>query len=175
MRKTKFTSSKALPTPKNDQFLPTNTRMDHSASGEKFSVNPRAPSGQTLISGVPKESRTSGLSPPPVGSSMQVQKNDTLVPPLRTNNKIEGRSRKHTRTLISPTMTKRLKGNDFGGGTFWNRPALTKRTTSHEPKALVMNASPSTPYDLIVDTGASHVLFQKKTYGITDQRPAFQP
>jgi hypothetical protein len=164
--KNKFTSSKAQPKPKNGQFSPTNNQMDQSASREKPALNPRAPSGRTFNSRVPKESRTSALSPPSVVSSTQVPQNDNLIPPPRTDNRMEGRSRKHTRTLTSPTMTKRLKGNDFGGGTFWNRPAATKRTTAQEPKALVMNASPSTPYDLIVDTGASHVLFQKKHMGL---------
>jgi hypothetical protein len=173
--KNKFTSSTALPTPKNDQFFPTNKRMDQSASNKKPLLNPHAPSGQKLNSRVPKASRTSGFSPSSVGSSTQGQQTDNLVPPPRTEHQIEGQSRKHTRTLTSPTTTKRLKNNDFGGGTFWNRPALTKRTTSQEPKVMVMNASPSTPYDFIVDTGASHVLFQKKTHGITDQRSAIKP
>jgi hypothetical protein len=165
-RKNKFTSSTALPTPKNDQFSPTRDGMDQSASNKKPLPNPRAPSGRKLNSRVPIASRTSGLSPSSLGSSSQGQQTDNMIPPPRTDHQIEGQSRKHTRTVTSPTTTKRLKNNDFGGGTFWNRPALTKRTTSQEPKALVMSASPSAPYDLIVDTGASHVLFQKKHMGL---------
>jgi hypothetical protein len=57
--------------------------------------------------------------------------------------------------------TKR-KGNDFGSGTFWNRPVQPKRRAHQEYEALALHSTPLSPYDLIVDTGASHVLFQKK-------------
>ncbi len=52
------------------------------------------------------------------------------------------------------------KGNDFGADTFWNLPGKARRPSNVE--ALAAAREPPTPDDLIVDTGASHVLFQKK-------------
>ena len=57
---------------------------------------------------------------------------------------------------------KREMDNEFGDGSFWNRPAHTKRKSVKDLEALsVPNVSPRS-HDLIVDTGASHVLFQAK-------------
>jgi hypothetical protein len=57
---------------------------------------------------------------------------------------------------------KRQKGNDFGGGTFWNRPTTSRRKPPAEHEALSVNAPGPPTKTFIVDTGASHVLFQRK-------------
>ncbi len=64
--------------------------------------------------------------------------------------------------LLSKPQKNKRKGNDFGHGTFWNRPANPKRKNICEPKALALHEEQPRPYDLIVDTGASHVLFQQR-------------
>jgi hypothetical protein len=58
--------------------------------------------------------------------------------------------------------TKQQKCNDFGGGTFWNRPTTSRRDTSTSSHALSTTVTPSPPHHLIVDTGASHVLFKEQ-------------
>jgi hypothetical protein len=57
---------------------------------------------------------------------------------------------------------KRKQVNDFGSGTFWNRQPNSRRQPSPNPSALAANANVSSSHDLIVDTGASHVLFQER-------------
>ena len=57
---------------------------------------------------------------------------------------------------------KRKKVNDFGQDTFWNRPARSKRKPTPESEALAAISTDLSPHNLIVDTGASHVLFQHK-------------
>jgi hypothetical protein len=68
---------------------------------------------------------------------------------------------KHADSRRKAPINKR-KGNDFGQGTFWNRPTNPKRTNTSEPKALALHGENPQPHDLIVDTGASHVLFQQR-------------
>jgi hypothetical protein len=75
-------------------------------------------------------------------------------------------SGQNTSPLRNPTTgqdgKKRKSANEFGSGTFWNRPTNTKRKPNDGPEALAaLNLSPIAN-DLIVDTGASHVLFQAK-------------
>ena len=79
---------------------------------------------------------------------------------------------------------RKTSSNEFGGGTFWNRPAATKRKPNPTPDVLAVSSpppprqhdliaatnpdvlaassAPPSTHDLIVDTGASHVLFQYK-------------
>ena len=57
---------------------------------------------------------------------------------------------------------KRKPPNDFGGGTFWNRPSASKRKPNHDGDVLMAHGASPQPHDLIVDTGASHVLFQER-------------
>ena len=61
-----------------------------------------------------------------------------------------------------PPPKKRKSSNDFGGGTFWNRPADSKRKNNREGDALMAHDALPLSHDLIVDTGASHVLFQER-------------
>jgi hypothetical protein len=69
--------------------------------------------------------------------------------------------------LNAASSSKKQKGNDFGGDTFWNRPVKQKRgQRQEESKALALHANPPRPHNLIVDTGASHVLFQEKHMGL---------
>ena len=77
---------------------------------------------------------------------------------------------KEQETRASPSTKpdkKRKSNNDFGGGTFWNRPAASKRHPPSQSDALAaISDPPLPPHDLIVDTGASHVLFQQKHMGL---------
>ena len=57
---------------------------------------------------------------------------------------------------------KRTKGNDFGQDTFWNRPAGSKCKPTPGSEACAAISTDLSPHNLIVDTGASHVLFQHK-------------
>ena len=57
---------------------------------------------------------------------------------------------------------KRKTSNEFGGATFWNRPANPKRKPPSHPDAFAATSALPQTHDLIVDTGASHVLFQHK-------------
>jgi hypothetical protein len=68
-----------------------------------------------------------------------------------------------TATISSAAPKKRKPSNDFGNNTFWNRPAAPKR--KHTPNSNALMASTDPPYtthDLIVDTGASHLLFREQ-------------
>jgi hypothetical protein len=86
-------------------------------------------------------------------------------PPKQTSGPKEGAELSDSGTLSDQHALKgslkRKQVNDFGGGTFWNRPSNPKRTFDRDPKALALNDSTPHPDDLIVDTGASHVLFQR--------------
>jgi hypothetical protein len=71
---------------------------------------------------------------------------------------------------------KRKSSNEFGTGTFWDRPAASKQKHNRDGEALMLcGAAPKQPHDpnvnlmthdLIVDTGASHVLFQERHQGL---------
>jgi hypothetical protein len=66
-------------------------------------------------------------------------------------------------TTLEVHDKKRKRGNDFGTGTFWNRPSDTsRRRGDRESDVMAAHDDPTTSQGLIVDTGASHILFQKK-------------
>jgi hypothetical protein len=66
-------------------------------------------------------------------------------------------------TVNSNVRPAKLKtSNDFGGNTFWNRPANPKRKPPSNPDAFATASAPPQTHDLIVDTGFSHVLLQHK-------------
>ncbi len=74
------------------------------------------------------------------------------------------------------TDGKHHKVNDFGGGTFWNRPNAPRRNTSATSDALCAHKANPSPKTFIVDTGASHVLLQKRhSYGLTYPRTVLCP
>jgi hypothetical protein len=74
---------------------------------------------------------------------------------------------------------KRKTVNEFGGGTFWNRAPASKRKPKDDSQALMTNNTPPMINDLIVDTGASHVLFQERHIGLLSHvqlsRPNHKP
>jgi hypothetical protein len=82
---------------------------------------------------------------------------------IRENQRLESAKQSEP---IPPQSTrkshKRKTSNEFGGGTFWNRPSTTKRKPNPDLEALAAIEFSSASHDLIVDTGASHVLFQQK-------------
>jgi hypothetical protein len=57
---------------------------------------------------------------------------------------------------------KRKTNNEFGESTFWNRPAAPKRKHKTNSSALMAISPTSITHGVIVNTGASHVLFQAK-------------
>ena len=76
--------------------------------------------------------------------------------------KWEAIHRENAKSVTAAPPKKRRTANEFGGGTFWNRPAEPKRKSRPQPEALSANDAVPCSHDLIVDTGASHVLFQMK-------------
>jgi hypothetical protein len=72
-------------------------------------------------------------------------------------------------------VRKRKPVNDFGQDTFWNRPGSAKRKADSDPKVLAAIETSFAPHDLIVDTGASHVLFQQKHMGLLTHVQLTQP
>jgi hypothetical protein len=110
------------------------------------------------------ESQSSASEKPPTVSSKQAHgksvgnKKETPAFSTRINDQDADN---HADSALQAPKNKR-KGNDFGHGTFWNRPANPKRKNISEPKAFALHEEQPRPYDLIVDTGASHVLFQQR-------------
>ncbi len=65
------------------------------------------------------------------------------------------------RAQQSSSDKKRKPSNELDG-TFWNRSAASKRRANTTSDALMVHTQSPEPHDLIVDTGASHVLFQER-------------
>jgi hypothetical protein len=91
-------------------------------------------------------------------------------------NQLRTKARKRTagkRTAAIPPSSSSAKKpknkNDFGGGTFWNRPpASQRRGQQDDGEALSTTNTLALTNDLIVDNGASHVLFQERYMHLLD-------
>ena len=66
------------------------------------------------------------------------------------------------RPTIPPTRTTKRKTTNALNGTFWDRPSAPKRKPNPDDEAMMASSAPPVHHNLIVDTGASHVLFQER-------------
>ena len=80
----------------------------------------------------------------------------------KPNNNGERSTQEQDESNTAARRTRPKPNNDFGSNTFWNRPATSKRKSNPHSSAMSVNSDLPPTHDLIVDTGASHVLFQQK-------------
>jgi hypothetical protein len=146
--------------PSKKDFLPeTHTQMSQSAS-----------SGQSVFSGLTDTDlaiRASGQKKTAKQRALATNEEDedddsTECWPSKTGMRRGNPKQDYNKDGTRKVIHKRKQTNDFGQDTFWNRPTKSKRKHTEGPDAFAATSIDPPTHNLIVDTGASHVLFQHK-------------
>ncbi len=160
--------------PARDSFLENSGKTIQSSSKEKHDFFDNEDSSSDFEDSHYPQMRVDDGSPPmrllgPLRDDLATRQDVWTQLRTKAQRRTAGKCKDTAIPKPAPSSKKTKNKNEFGGGTFWNRPPTSeRRKTNQGGQALSTNDSPSLVNDLIVDTGASHVLFQQRHMDLLD-------